>query len=121
MPIGDRLQSLLRERGMKLSDLARETGISANTLYSYKRRNTLKVDPASLQKIADALEVDVRELMDLPVRPSEGEESEMTELLETLRRSPEMRTLFSISRKATPKEINQTIAILQALKGKEVE
>ena len=46
---------------------------------------------------------------------------ELWGIRETLRRSPEMRTLFSLSRKATPEQLRQTIKIIEALRGDEGE
>ena len=115
MSFGDRLRELLSQRGMTVAELARLTGISKNTLYSYLRRNTLKYDPAVLQKLSDALDVDIYCFLS-PDSPSEDDEQSLWELRETLRRRPEMRTLFSVSKSATPNQIKQTISIIEALK-----
>ena len=115
MSFGDRLRELLSQRGMTVAELARLTGISKNTLYSYLRRNTLKYDPAVLQKLSDALDVDIYCFLS-PDSPSEDDEQSLWELRETLRRRPEMRTLFSVSKSATPNQIKQTISINEALK-----
>ena len=115
MSFGDRLRQLLTDREMTVAELARITGISKNTLYSYLRRNTQKHDPAVLQKLADALDADVYYFMNADPPPAD-EEQDLWELRETLRRRPEMRTLFSISKSATPSQIKQTITIIEALK-----
>ena len=39
------------------------------------------------------------------------------ELLEELKERPEMRTLFSVSRKATKEDILKAVKIIEALKG----
>ena len=48
--------------------------------------------------------------------PESPEDSELWELREALRRRPEMRTLFSLSKNATAGEIKQTISIIEALR-----
>lgn len=64
MPFGDKLQTLIDERGINVSELSRITDINRNTLYSYIRRNTQKVDPAVIGIVAEALNVDVHYFLD---------------------------------------------------------
>lgn len=52
---------------------------------------------------------------------ADGAGEELWGIREALRRSPEMRTLFSLSRKATPEQLRQTIKIIEALRGDESE
>lgn len=117
MLFGERLQGLLAEKGISVAELARRTGISRNTLYSYLRRNPQKLDPAVLKKLAEALDVDVYYFLGAEgASGPRAEENELWELRELLRRRPEMRTLFSLGREATPDQVRQTIAIIEALK-----
>lgn len=44
-------------------------------------------------------------------------DDEIWELRETMRRDPNMRVLFSTARNATPKQLKQAIAVLEALKA----
>ena len=55
MPFGANLKNLLTSKGMSIPELARRTGINKNTLYSYLRRDTKKVDPAVIKKLIDVL------------------------------------------------------------------
>ena len=48
---------------------------------------------------------------------NQQEDDELWELRETMRRDPNMRVLFSTAKKATPKQIKQAIAVLEALKA----
>lgn len=142
MQFGDRLKAMLIERDMSVTRLAERTGVSRNTLYSYLRRNTKKPDPAVVKQIADALDVSPSALLGMPEKKQrfrmqksqpelglgareipgeEAGESELFALRESLRRSPEMRTLFSMSRSASPEQLRQTIKIIEALRGGEDE
>lgn len=70
------------------------------------------------KKIADYFGITVRELMEgqkETAPPESGADDELTDILEDARRRPELRVLFSMSRKATPEEVRQTIKIIQAL------
>jgi len=115
MSFSDKLRELLSERSMPVAELARITGISRNTLYSYLRRNTQKHDPEVLRKLSEALNVDMYFFLNSEP-PVDDDEQDLWELRETLRRRPEMRTLFSLSKSATPGQIKQTISIIEALK-----
>ena len=51
MPFGANLKALLEAKGMSVAELAHRTGVNKNTLYSYMRRDTKKVDPAIVKKL----------------------------------------------------------------------
>lgn len=151
MDFGDRLRKRLTEKNMSVTQLAEAAGVNRNTLYSYLRRNTRKPDPAVLERIAPVLGTTAAALLGMKeaaspqklvqVRPhsgaggyktqrnrkplgaekASGEGEELWGIREALRRSPEMRTLFSLSRKATPEQLRQTIKIIEALRGDESE
>lgn len=55
--LGNTLTRLLDQRNMKVADLAALTGIPVQTLYSMKKRDSLKVDFATVVKICRCLEV----------------------------------------------------------------
>ncbi len=57
--IGTTLKRLLQEQDMNVNELARKTGISAQTLYSIIKRDNLKVGVDVLLKICSALEVPI--------------------------------------------------------------
>lgn len=59
MDFGNRLKDLLAERKISVPQLAKMTGLNKNTLYSYIRRGTQKIDPVTMQKLSQALGVDV--------------------------------------------------------------
>ena len=63
MGVGVRLKQVLKEHGMSIKQLSEITGISHNTLYSITKRDSNRVDIDMLQKIADALGVDVNYLL----------------------------------------------------------
>ena len=57
MGIGDKLNSLLKNRNRNINELATAINVSPQTLYSISKRNNTKVDLDILQKIADELAV----------------------------------------------------------------
>ena len=62
MGIGSHLNALLRERGIRPGTLAREAGVSKNTVYSILKRDNDKADMAILGKLAQVLGVPVAAL-----------------------------------------------------------
>lgn len=55
MPFGANLKALLEAKHMSVAELAHRTGVNKNTLYSYMRRDTKKVDPAIIKKLIEVL------------------------------------------------------------------
>ena len=62
MGIGTRLDALIRAKGTRPGTLAREAGVSKNTVYSIIKRNNDKVDPDILARLTDEKEREVLEL-----------------------------------------------------------
>ena len=59
MGVGSKLDALLQAKGKKAGTLARETGLSKNTIYSILRRDNDKVDLSILEKISANLGVSI--------------------------------------------------------------
>lgn len=59
MGIGKRLEELIARRGTRPGTLAREAGVSKNTIYSMIKRDNDKADAATLEKLARVLDVPV--------------------------------------------------------------
>ena len=69
MGIGNKLDTLLKERNMSASELARKVGVAPTTIYSIIQRNNKKVDIDVLLNISDVLGVDVDYFRDTPKKP----------------------------------------------------
>jgi transcriptional regulator with XRE-family HTH domain len=61
---GRRLRGLMLKKKWRQSDLARASGLGRDSISQYVNGKTL-ADPASAQKLADALGIDVREVRPL--------------------------------------------------------
>ena len=57
--IGNTLKQILSQRGMSVSELARASGVSSQTLYSLIKRDNMKADFDVLLKICGALDLPV--------------------------------------------------------------
>ena len=62
MGIGLRLKTILHNRKMTIKQLAEESGVSINTLYSITKRDSENIDSVILRKLSTALNVSEEEL-----------------------------------------------------------
>lgn len=111
--------------GCKDADVSKATGISKSTFSDWKSGRS-KPKQEKLQKIADYFGVSVDYLMtgknssNIKVIDENNNivvlDDEALELIDSLRSNPEMRMLFSVSKKATKDDIIKAVKIIEALK-----
>lgn len=121
----ERFEQLLQKRGVTPYKVSKETGVTQTSLSNWKSgRNTPSA--RTLQKLADYFGVTVGYLMGTEEEEPNATDKENNpivldddalELLEELKERPEMRTLFSVSKKATKEDILKAVKIIEALKG----
>lgn len=109
-------EGLLKERGVRVSDVAKATSISPSTFTDWKKgKSTPKAD--KLQKIADYFGVTVSYLMgqaDLPNEaPSYYFDDDARELARFLHENPEYKTLFKASRKVKKEDLEVVRQIIE--------
>lgn len=115
----DRIDFLCAERGMTVTELMRELGLSPS---SASRWRNMGYSPsrAAAKKIADYFGITVAELMSGEIKKSPAkaaEDDELEAILQDFKDNPELRALFKLSRKATPDELRQYQKIIKALRG----
>ena len=113
MSASERIRQRMKELNISQNALARAAGMSQSglsTILSGKARPR----EDSLEAIAKALGCTVPDLLGAD-EDAEAEEDEIMALREELRRSPDMRMLFSAASKATPEHIRAAAAMLKAL------
>jgi SOS-response transcriptional repressor LexA len=57
--VGERLEELMRLRGVRASELSRRAGVQQQTLYSILQRRSSRVAPDTLRRLAEALDAPV--------------------------------------------------------------
>ena len=142
MKIGELISAYRKEHGLSQRQFAKKCGGVSNGYISMLENNfnpaTRKGITPTIEKLTsiasgmDMVLADLLEIVDdMPVDISGNEEKAETEneenyndndlwdLRETLRRRPEMRTLFSVSKSASKKDVEKAIAIIEALKNVE--
>lgn len=72
MGIGNRLNDLLKQKNMTVTELSRKIGVAPTTIYSIIQRNNKKMDIDVLLDIANLLDVNVEYFRDSepPITPS---------------------------------------------------
>lgn len=142
MKIGELISAYRKEHGLSQRQFAKKCGGVSNGYISMLENDfnpaTRKGITPTIEKLTsiasgmDMVLADLLEIVDdMPVDISGNEEKAETEneenyndddlwdLRETLRRRPEMRTLFSVSKSASKKDVEKAIAIIEALKNVE--
>lgn len=110
--LGEKLKMLLKERGLRQTDLARITGIPKTTINSIIMRNNKGVDFSAMEKIADALGVPIEYFMERYSNGIKNEPIEVDGLTDEDRRfiaaftalSPENRHTFLVIAEALLKD-----------------
>ena len=137
----ERIKCVCKERGVSVSKMCTDIGISKSTLSSLKNGGTKSLSAPIMKKISDYLEVSVDWLMGytdtrtyivqkppsihVPLtvadenekKPPAETDEELDELLERARDDPHIRMLFSVTKDATAEDIEKAIKIIQMLKG----
>lgn len=123
MNFNEVLKKLRIEHHLTQTELANKLGLSFTTISMYERGQR-EPDFETLEAIADYFNVDMDYLLGKSSISNKSlhdvsspEELELQEYLEELRTRPEMKMLFSLSKKATKEEVEQAVRIIEALRG----
>ncbi len=127
----ERVLSLIDRKGISKNKMLTDLKLNKNSFVDWdKRGNTPKGEV--LSKIAEYFGVSVDYLLgntDSPDNTFVYDEDDnlvvidddTRELIDSLRTRPEMKILFSVSRKATKEDIEQAVKIIEALRKNENE
>lgn len=106
----------MKAKGVRMSDVSRETGISYSTFTDWKTgRYTPKAE--KMQKIADFFGVTVDYLMTGEAKNGYYLNEETAREAQELFENPDMRILFSAARGASPEQLHLAAEILRRMKS----
>lgn len=115
-------KSLMEQKGVSASDVAKATGITASTFTMWKQG---KISPNSQKmiKIADYFGVPVEYLVTGEMPAGEGYyiDEETAKTAQALFENKDMRLLFDAARDASPEDLQMVAQLLERLKRKENE
>ena len=109
----DKLVALRKEHGMSQQVLAEKTGLSRSAIGMYETGRR-EPDMATLELFARFFNVDMNTLF---TAGNATGDSELNELLETLRSREDMRMLFKLAKDATPEDVRNAVKIIEALRN----
>lgn len=109
-------EALLKERGIRVADVVRATGIGQSTFSDWKRGKSVP-KTGTMQKIAEFFGVSVAYLMgkvDAPESaPAYYFDDDARELARFLHENPEYKTLFKASRKIKKEDLEIVRQIIE--------
>ena len=115
------ISELCSQKGITITELCRKSGASRGSLSDLKmgRKQSLSAD--TLSKIASYFGVSVDYLLgnEEKEKPTATDDSELAEILEDIRRNPDLCAMFSLTKNATPEEVRQYINVIKAIRGGE--
>ena len=115
MTVGERIRNRRIELGLSVNQMADLIGVNKTTIYRYESDEIQNMGIEVLKPIAKALRTDPAWLMGWADDPAEG--SLEDELQAAFEKNPDMRTLFSVAKDASPADIRTTIKVLESLKS----
>ena len=116
--IGERIDGLLRERGISGSRMSADLGMSRSFRTERRKGRAKGVDAETAARIADYLGVSTDYLLGKSPTPQltdDPMEQELAGYLEELRSRPEQRMLFSVTRKATREQVEAIVHMIEEM------
>lgn len=120
------INKLLKDKGISAAKMMNELGFSSG-LYSQWKSGKQKPSREKLEKIANYFNVSVDYLLGTTPTVQAFDENdnvvviddETRDIIDSLRTNPEMKILFSVTKKATKEDIIKAVKIIEALKDDE--
>ena len=115
--ICERIEALLRERGISGSRMSADLGMSRSFMTELRKGRAKGVSAENAARIAEYLGVSTDYRLgntDRP-EPQTGGDAELAEYLEELRSRPEKRMLFSVTKNATKAQIEAIVRMIEEM------
>lgn len=116
--IGERIDGMLRERGISGSRMSADLGMSRSFMTELRKGRAKGVNAETAARIADYLGVSTDYLLGKSPTPQltdDPMEQELAGYLEELRSRPEQRMLFSVTRKATREQVEAIVHMIEEM------
>lgn len=122
------IEQLCKNKGVNITKMCKDAGVSRGSLTDLKMERSAELSTSSMSKLAEYFGVSTDYLLgkdanSVKAYDEHGEplfiDDEVREIVDSLRTSPEMKILFSASKKATKEDILKTVKIIEALRNGE--
>lgn len=113
----NRIESLCKEKGISITAMCKEANVSRGSLTDLKSGRSKTLSSDALSKIADYFVVSM-DYLNTGETNSDVEyiDEETREILDILRKRPEMKTLFKVARDASKEDIEIANRTLEKFK-----
>ena len=117
--IAERIDELLRERGISGSRMSADLGMSRSFMTELRKGRAKSVTAETAARIAEYLGVSVDYLLgkDDASKSDAPVERELAGYLEELRNRPDKRMLFSVTKGATKEQIEAIVHMIEELRS----
>lgn len=120
----DGFMRICEERGVSPSRVLSELNISRGSLGRWKEGGDALNE--TKKKIADYFGITIKQLMSGRIEKTSAKtevngDTELWELREELRRNPDMRTLFSLGKNMTAKDLKKAVKIIETMCGEDAD
>lgn len=117
MKTGARIKDLRIAAGLTQEELGEKIGVKKAAVHKWESGITTNLKRSTIQQLANLFDVSpayIIGMRDNP-QPEHKHDPELEAYLEHLRTRPEMRMLFKLTQNATKEEVEQAVAIIEAL------
>lgn len=112
------IENLCNERGISISRMCKECGLTRAALTELKMGRTKKLSGSSLERVAEYFGVSADYLLGIESKKEQlTEDDELFEYLEMLRQRPGMRALLKVHKGSTDEEIAANVRFIEELRG----
>ena len=122
MTLNSNLKDRRKQLGLSQAQVAKSVGVSESTISRWESGDIANMKRSYIVAYAKALRLSPSDIMGMEVKeesppPLVNDDEELTELLTRARDDPHIRMLFSVTKDATPEDVEKAIKIIQMLKG----
>lgn len=110
--VGRRIQTMRKSLGLTQDEVAEQLGVTRSAV-SFWEHGQREMSIEMVNAMADVLNCRPSAIIEDEIP---GEDDELWQLREAMRRNPDVRVLFDLSKNASPQAIKRTVAVLKALK-----
>ena len=113
MGIGNKIHERRKELGLTLQNVGDACGVTKSTVRKWETGFIANMRRDKLSLLANVLCVPIEFLLE---EEEQNKRDEMEEYLSILRERPEMRLLFSVSKKVSKEDIERFVRMIEAFK-----
>lgn len=113
--ICERIEALLRERGISGSRMSADLGMSRSFMTELRKGRAKGVSAENAARIAEYLGVSTDYLLGNAEREEPEGDAELAEYLEELKNRPDKRMLFSVTKNATKAQIEAIVRMIEEM------